>query len=76
MVIERGSEEELSSNPNNGILSKAVKRAGKDLANVRKAKAMEKTGKNPEKVCKPAVLSFFWTQVRKFEARVLKATFL
>ena len=44
----------LRSDPNNDILRKAVKTAGKNL----------------EKVRKTAVLSFFWAHVRKLEASV------
>ena len=47
----------LRADPNNGILRKAVKVAGKNL----------------EKVRKTAVLSFFWAHVRKLEARVRKS---
>ena len=44
----------LRTDPNNGILRKAVKVAGKIL----------------EKICKAAVLRFFWAHVRKLEARI------
>ena len=44
----------LRADPQNDILRKAVKTAGKNL----------------EKVCKTAVLSFFWAHVRKLEASV------
>ena len=44
----------LRADPNNGILRKAVKVAGRNL----------------EKVRKTAVLSFFWAHVRTLEARV------
>ena len=44
----------LRADPNNGILRKAVKVAGK----------------NHEKVHKTAVMSFLWAHVRKLEARV------
>ena len=55
MTAERGGEEEPTRRPpNNGILRKAVKTAGKNL----------------EKVRKTAVLSFFWAHVRKLEASV------
>ena len=43
----------LRADPNNGILRKTVKVAGKNL----------------EKVRKTAVLSFFWAHVHKLEAR-------
>ena len=48
----------LRADPNNGILRKAVKTAGKNL----------------EKVRKTAVLSFFWAHVRKLETSVWKVT--
>ena len=51
---EVGAMRSLRADPNNGILRKAVKVAGKNL----------------EKVRNTAVLSFFWSHVRELEERV------
>ena len=54
MATERGDEEEPTCRPQQWHSPKGVKTAGKNL----------------EKVRKTAVLSFFWTHVRKLEASV------